>query len=123
MTEPVYQKLKPGYRLSDPYHRVSLTRFILGTQDESGKPTTSERRMVWFGEGRLESQVMLCAGRLLHVLLGFIGPKAEALEIKHKISNYVASLGLTLSDEKTLISRSRPGLRDSAAALLSRHPG
>jgi group II intron reverse transcriptase/maturase len=38
------------------------------------------------------------------VLLGFIGPKAEALEIKHKISNYVASLGLTLSDEKTLIT-------------------
>ena len=38
------------------------------------------------------------------ILLGFMGPKAEAIEIKHKLSTYLASIGLTLSDEKTLIT-------------------
>lgn len=37
-------------------------------------------------------------------LLGFAGPKAEAEEIKTKISEYLKSLRLTLSEEKTLIT-------------------
>jgi hypothetical protein len=43
------------------------------------------------------------------ILLGFIGPKAEAIEIKHKIGSYLASIGLTLSDEKTLITHATTG--------------
>jgi group II intron reverse transcriptase/maturase len=43
------------------------------------------------------------------ILLGFIGPKTEAIEIKHKIGSYLASIGLTLSDEKTLITHATTG--------------
>jgi group II intron reverse transcriptase/maturase len=38
------------------------------------------------------------------ILLGFIGPKAEAVEIKQKIGKFLASIKLTLSAEKTLIT-------------------
>jgi group II intron reverse transcriptase/maturase len=38
------------------------------------------------------------------ILLGFTGPKAEALEIKQKIGSFLTSIGLTLSDQKTLIT-------------------
>ena len=38
------------------------------------------------------------------ILLGFTGPKAKALEIKQKIGSFLTSIGLTLSDEKTLIT-------------------
>jgi hypothetical protein len=38
------------------------------------------------------------------ILLGFTGPKAEAFEIKQKISGFLTSIGLTLSNEKTLIT-------------------
>lgn len=37
-------------------------------------------------------------------LLGFIGPKAEATEIKQEIGIYLTTIGLTLSEEKTLIT-------------------
>lgn len=43
------------------------------------------------------------------ILLGFIGPKTEATEIKHKIGSYLNSIGLTLSDEKTLITHATTG--------------
>ena len=43
------------------------------------------------------------------VLLGFIGPKAEALEIKKQIGIYLDTLGLTLSEEKTLITHATTG--------------
>lgn len=38
------------------------------------------------------------------ILLGFIGTKAEAVEIKQKIGTYLTSIGLTLSATKTLIT-------------------
>jgi group II intron reverse transcriptase/maturase len=37
-------------------------------------------------------------------LLGYIGTRAEASEIKHQISHFLHSIKLTLSDEKTLIT-------------------
>ena len=37
-------------------------------------------------------------------LLGFIGPKAEALEIKEKIGQFLQTIGLTMSTEKTFIT-------------------
>ncbi|MBI1878695.1 MAG: hypothetical protein HYR94_10805 [Chloroflexi bacterium] len=52
----------------------------------------------------METQVKLCAGRLLHFLLGFIGPKAEAEEIREKIKQFLGTMNLTLSTEKTLIT-------------------
>lgn len=42
-------------------------------------------------------------------LLGFIGSKAEAEEIKREIGAILAELGLTLSDSKTLITYARTG--------------
>jgi group II intron reverse transcriptase/maturase len=42
-------------------------------------------------------------------LLGFIGPKTEALEIKRKIGKFLETLGLTLSKEKTLITHATTG--------------
>ena len=43
------------------------------------------------------------------MLLGFTGPKAEAIEIKEKISNFLTSINLTLSNEKTLITHATTG--------------
>jgi group II intron reverse transcriptase/maturase len=37
-------------------------------------------------------------------LLGFIGPRSEALEIKRRIGAFLEALGLTLSSEKTLVT-------------------
>src|SRR5947209_7542939 len=63
---------------------------------------------VRFGKGRLETQVTLCAGRLLHWLLGFAGPIAEAQEIKEKIRTFLQeTLHLELSEEKTLITHAQ----------------
>lgn len=42
-------------------------------------------------------------------LLGFIGPKSEAEEIKREIGAFLAGLGLTLSAEKTLITHATQG--------------
>lgn len=40
-------------------------------------------------------------------LLGFIGSKAEAQEIKEELGDYLATLGLTMSKEKTYITHAR----------------
>lgn len=42
-------------------------------------------------------------------VLGFIGPKSEALEIKQKIGAFLKCLGLTLAEEKTLITHATRG--------------
>jgi len=49
---------------------------------------------VRFGGGRLETQVMLCAGRLPYFLLSFAGPKEEAEEIKKKFETAGAKIEL-----------------------------
>jgi len=42
-------------------------------------------------------------------LLGFVGPKTEAVEIKRKIGTFLKTLGLTMSEEKTLITHATTG--------------
>lgn len=42
-------------------------------------------------------------------LFGFIGPKAEAREIKRKVGEFLRTLGLTMSEEKTLITHATEG--------------
>ena len=42
-------------------------------------------------------------------LLGFIGPKSEALEIKRKIGIFLETLGLRMSEKKTLITHATTG--------------
>ena len=42
-------------------------------------------------------------------LFGFIGPRSEAEEIKRKVGDYLKTLGLTLSEEKTLITHATEG--------------
>lgn len=48
-------------------------------------------------------------------ILGLIGPKSEALEIKEKIRQFLQTIKFTLSDEKTLITHAT----DSQARFLS----
>jgi len=56
----------------------------------------------------LETQVMLCAGRLPYFILSLIGPKSEAEEIKKAIGTMLKeTLCLELSASKTLITHSR----------------
>jgi group II intron reverse transcriptase/maturase len=43
------------------------------------------------------------------LLLGFIGPKSEAEDIKQKLGAFLCTLGLTLSVEKTLITHATTG--------------
>ena len=107
--EPAWLKLKLRSKPISSYHKVPQVRFTPGTGCESGEPATTERRMVWFGKGRLETQVKLCADRLLHFILGFSGPKTEAIEIKQKIQDFLNTLKLTLSAEKTLITHATTG--------------
>ncbi len=40
-------------------------------------------------------------------ILGFAGTKREAIEIKEKIANFLKTIKLTLSEEKTLITNAR----------------
>jgi group II intron reverse transcriptase/maturase len=40
-------------------------------------------------------------------LLGFLGPKAEALEIKAELGAFLQKIGLTLSEEKTYVTHAR----------------
>jgi len=62
-------------------------------------------RHVRFGGGRLETQVKLCAGRLPYFLIGVIGAKSDALELKRKIGEFLHDrLKLKMSEEKTLIT-------------------
>lgn len=42
-------------------------------------------------------------------ILGFCGPRTEALEIKEKIGQFLQTLNLTLSEEKTLITHASKG--------------
>lgn len=42
-------------------------------------------------------------------LLGFVGPKAEAEEIKRQVGKFLQSIGLTLSEEKTLVTHATEG--------------
>jgi hypothetical protein len=63
---------------------------------------------VRFGGGRLETQVMLGAGRLSYWLLGWSGPREEAEAIKDQLKAFLReTLKLTLSEEKTLITHAR----------------
>ncbi len=42
-------------------------------------------------------------------LLGIVGPKAEAVEIKRKIGDFLRAIGLTMSEEKTLVTHATDG--------------
>lgn len=43
------------------------------------------------------------------VLLGFIGPKSEAIEIKRELGEFLKTLKLNLSEEKTLVTHAKTG--------------
>lgn len=100
----IWPLLRPDYKHKNPYHKVPHIEVHIGTAMWKRRAHPSERRTMWFGKGRLETQVMLCAGRLLHFLLGLAGSRKEALEIKQKIQTFLKSINLTLSEEKTLIT-------------------
>ena len=56
----------------------------------------------------METQVMLCAGRLPNFILGFLGPKSEAVAIKTAIGDFLRErLSLEMSPTKTLITHAR----------------
>jgi hypothetical protein len=67
----------------------------------TGKPVCT----VWGGADRKGLREQDLAGRLLHWLLGFAGPRAEAEAIKDRLRSFLRDrLKLELSDEKTLIT-------------------
>jgi Group II intron, maturase-specific domain len=74
----------------------------------SGEPTASETGTVWFGGGRLETQVMLCAGRLPYWAV-FCPTQEKAIEAQHLLATWLETRGLKLSDEKTHIRHLRKG--------------
>ena len=74
-----------------------------------GEPRDAERVTRGSRGGRLETQVKLCAGRLPYFLLGFIGPKSEALEIKRRIGEFLSTLELAMSEKKTLVTHATTG--------------
>ncbi len=57
---------------------------------------------VRFGGGRLETQVMLCAGRLSY-MVAFCESKEDAEEMMQILKNWLKERGLELSPEKTKI--------------------
>jgi AI2M/AI1M-like, HNH endonuclease/Type II intron maturase len=58
---------------------------------------------VW--EGAVGNTVRLCAGCLLHFLLGYIGKRQEAEHIKNELKTWLRDhLHLQLSEDKTLIT-------------------
>ncbi|MBN1220857.1 MAG: hypothetical protein JXM69_18185, partial [Anaerolineae bacterium] len=60
---------------------------------------SSERRTVGFGKGRLETQVTLCAGRLLHFLL-FADDRHCLWQWRAAIIEYLAGLRLKLHENR-----------------------
>ncbi len=65
---------------------------------------------VRFGGGRLETQVMLCAGRLSYFVAGVIGSKGEAQVIMGKVQTFLSeTLKLQIASEKTGIMSARDG--------------
>ena len=82
-------------------------RFTQTRLCECGEPRDTERRHAWFGGGRLETQVKLCAGRLPYVIIvgDIIGPKTLAETIKDELSHFLANdLKLELNRDKTVIT-------------------
>jgi Group II intron, maturase-specific domain len=64
----------------------------------------SERHTVWFGGRRLETQVMLCAGRPSYFVILVNGTKEEAIDYKNKVQKHLENMGLQLSEEKTKLT-------------------
>src|SRR5712692_3782925 len=58
---------------------------------------------VRFGKGRLETRVMLCAGRLLHLVV--LHPTLEVIErAKQVVAEWLSHMGLELKPSKTRIT-------------------
>jgi|GEM_PF-5045896 len=53
-----------GFKPNDPNRKVPHMRLTQTRLCEGGEPRDTEIGHAWFGGGRLETQVMLCAGRL-----------------------------------------------------------
>lgn len=108
---PQYTKGKRR-RANPEYNRICQAIYkakAQGNHDLYGK-LVKERRMMPSKETHDPQYQRLRYCRYADdILLGFTGSKAEAMQIKHNIGNYLASLGLTLSDEKTLITHATTG--------------
>lgn len=64
---------------------------------------------VRFGEGQLETQVTLCAGCLLYLVL-FSDSKRQLWDWKHAIKERLISLRLTVHDNQAQVSQTKEGI-------------
>ena len=88
----------------NPYHKVPRPEVHIGTTMWKRRAYPSERRMVWFGKGRLETQVKLCAGRLLHFVIG-CELESDARRVMEVLPRRFNRYGLTIHPEKTKLVR------------------
>lgn len=106
---PVYTKGKRRKR--SPEYRRAQDRYYYHKERGNSERAKAERRMM----RQLPSRDPYDPGyrRLRYVryaddfILGFVGKKAEAEEIKQKLSQFLESIKLTLSQEKTEITHAR----------------
>lgn len=107
--EQVWPQLRPKYKLINLYHKVPHPEVHTGTAVWKRRAYSSERRTVWFGKGRLETQVKLCAGRPLHFVV-LTRTKEDAEASKAELTEWLAVRGLCLSEEKTSITHLDDGV-------------
>jgi len=118
LDEYVEQELVPQYtrgerRKANPeYQRLTKARRKAKEEGdiERYKALERERRALPYGDPQDPDYRRLKYVRYADdFLIGFVGPKSEAEEIKRRIGEFLQSLGLTLSEEKTLITHATEG--------------
>ena len=124
LDEFVEEELIPRYtrgerREKNPeYHRVNGRRQHARKQGNRARAREALRQMraLPYGDPMDPGYRRLFYCRYADdVLLGFIGPKAEAEQIKAELARFLReTLALELHPDKTLITHARTGLRDSA---------
>ena len=101
--EQVWPQSRPTYKLINSYLKVPHLEVHTGTAVWKRRAYSSERRTVRFGKGRLETQVKLCAGRLLHFVV--TAPSKEVVEhyVLPQLKHFLSQRGLALNEAKTRI--------------------
>lgn len=106
--EQIWPQLRPKYKLKNPYYKVPQLEVRTGTAVWKRRAYSSERRTVGFGKGRLETQVMLCAGRLLHFIVLCRSREQAELALAW-VEETVKALRLALEPSKTSITTFQAG--------------
>jgi RNA-directed DNA polymerase len=102
--EQVWPQSRLKFKLATRHYKAPRSEAHTGTAVWEQRAYSSERRTVWFGKGRLETQVKLCAGRLLHFIITGSSRQLLEEEVKPVIQRFLTERGLTLSPDKTRVT-------------------